>query len=93
MIVNTVICMLYYNVIISWAIFYFAASFRKDLLWNKCGYEWNDANCFVSGLGTSPVTWNGTMLNCTRAQYEQPNITACVSIDETDRSTAAEQFF
>ena len=93
MIVNSVICMFYYNVIISWAIFYFAASFRKDLLWKKCGYWWNDANCFVPGLGTSPLTLNGTMFNCTRAQYEQQNVTACVPIDETDRSTAAEQFF
>ncbi|CAF5201181.1 unnamed protein product, partial [Rotaria magnacalcarata] len=32
MIINSVLCMLYYNVVIAWALFYFISSFRKRLL-------------------------------------------------------------
>ena len=93
MIVNSVLCMLYYNVIISWALFYFVASFRTNLLWKKCGYWWNDDKCFVPGRDTSPVTLNGTMFNCTRVQYEERSVFPCVPINDTDRSTATDQFF
>jgi hypothetical protein len=98
--------MLYYNVIISWALFYFVSSFRTDLLWKKCGYWWNDAKCFVPGVDSSPYVENGTMYNCTAAQYENStmyNFTAaqyenstmyeCVQIDPNDRVTATEQFY
>jgi len=85
--------MLYYNVIISWALFYFVSSFRTDLLWKKCGYWWNDAKCFVPGVDSSPYVENGTMYNCTAAQYENSTMYECVQIDPNDRVTATEQFY
>jgi len=95
MIINSVLCMLYYNVIISWALFYFVSSFRTNLLWKKCGYWWNDAKCFEPGVGTSPYVdvVNNTMYNCTEPQYQNITEYGCVSILPTDRVTATEQFF
>jgi hypothetical protein len=92
MIINSVLCMLYYNVIISWALFYFIASFRKNLLWTECGNWWNDAKCFVPGAGNAPYKINGTIFNCTAAQYNQ-SVSTCTSIKSSDVATATEQFF
>jgi len=93
MIINSVLCMLYYNVIISWALFYFVSSFRTNLLWKKCGYWWNDGKCFEPGVGTSPYVFNNTMYNCTEPQYQNATEYGCVPIKTTDRVTATEQFF
>ncbi|CAF1667170.1 unnamed protein product, partial [Adineta ricciae] len=94
MIINSVLCMLYYNVIISWALFYFVSSFRSTLLWKDCGHWWNDYKCFVPGVGSSPYVdpKNETTYNCTVPQYENKTI-LCVPIKSTDRATASEQFF
>lgn len=36
----------YYNVIISWTIYYLIASFTADLPWQHCHNDYNDHNCF-----------------------------------------------
>jgi len=93
MIINSVLCMLYYNVIISWALFYFVSSFRTNLLWKQCGYWWNDENCFVPGVDTSLYVLNSTMYNCTKPQYDNIAMYDCVEINSTNRTTATEQFY
>uniref|UniRef100_A0A672RJE9 Transporter n=1 Tax=Sinocyclocheilus grahami TaxID=75366 RepID=A0A672RJE9_SINGR len=35
----------YYNVIITWALYYMFSSFRSELLWDNCNNTWNTANC------------------------------------------------
>ncbi len=93
MIINSVLCMLYYNVIISWALFYFISSFRTNLLWKKCGYWWNDERCFVPGAQNSLYTENGTTYNCTELQFMNFTEYSCAQTNRTDRVTATEQFF
>jgi len=93
MIINSVLCMLYYNVIISWALFYFVSSFRKNLLWGRCGYSWNDERCFVPGVQNASYTINDTTYNCSQVQYRNISEYSCVPINGTDRATATEQFF
>ena len=85
--------MLYYNVIISWALFYFVSSFRANLLWKDCGYGWNDEKCFVpSGNGALHVV-NKTTYNCTTSQFENPAMYSCEPINITGRATPTEQFY
>ncbi|CAF4303452.1 unnamed protein product, partial [Adineta steineri] len=81
MIINSVLCMLYYNVIISWALFYLVASFRKNLLWKKCGNWWNDERCFIPGVQNSTYRIDQTLYNCTQAQYENISENSCVPIN------------
>lgn len=39
---------LYYNTIISWAVFFFVESLtHKDLPWTSCKNEWNSPNCLT----------------------------------------------
>jgi hypothetical protein len=93
MIINSFFCMLYYNVIISWALFYFISSFRTNLLWKKCSYWWNDDRCFVPGVQNSSYIINQTTYNCSEAQYQNISQYSCVPISGTYRATATEQFF
>jgi hypothetical protein len=93
MIINSVLCMLYYNVIISWALFYFISSFRTTLLWKTCGNWWNDERCFVPGVHNSSYAVNQTTYNCTKGQYQNISDYACEPINATARVTATEQFF
>ena len=93
MTINSVLCMLYYNVIISWALFYLISSLRKTLLWKSCDNYWNDHKCFVTGDRNSPHVLNGTMLNCTESQYQNMSMYGCVPINSTERATATEQFY
>lgn len=36
---------LYYNTIISWAVFFFVESFTSVLPWTSCNNAWNTDNC------------------------------------------------
>ncbi|XP_070557643.1 sodium-dependent proline transporter-like [Ptychodera flava] len=47
MVVISFLVSVYYNVIISYTLFYFFASFTKELPWKTCGNDWNTENCMV----------------------------------------------
>ncbi len=93
MIINSVLGTLYYNVIIAWALFYFVLSFRKRLLWADCGYWWNTAQCFVPGSANSDVKENGTLWNCTSAQFANFSSYGCQPINATQKVTVTEEFY
>ncbi|KRY58071.1 Sodium- and chloride-dependent GABA transporter 1, partial [Trichinella britovi] len=46
MVLTSFMIALYYNVILCWAIYYFAASFSAELPWNHCYNSWNTDTCF-----------------------------------------------
>lgn len=47
----------YYNVIMSWALFYFFSSFSSTLPWENCDNEWNSPNCWpIIKRGNQSIT-------------------------------------
>lgn len=42
------LCNIYYIVLIAYTLFYFVASFKNPLPWEKCGNEWNTGLCINS---------------------------------------------
>ena len=36
----------YYNVVISWGVYYLFGSFVKHLPWSSCGNIWNTKDCY-----------------------------------------------
>lgn len=38
---------MYYNTIISWAVYYLMASFENPLPWTSCNNTWNTENCLL----------------------------------------------
>ncbi len=93
MIINTIFVMLYYNVVISWALFYFVASFRSRLLWSDCGHWWNSDKCIVPGRKGNTYTDSGVTWNCTETQFANATQYGCAVINSTDRVTATEEFY
>ncbi|KAJ8301429.1 hypothetical protein KUTeg_020416 [Tegillarca granosa] len=45
MLVVSALVSIYYNVIITWSMFYFFASFTGDLPWGSCDNSWNTRDC------------------------------------------------
>ena len=59
--VSGIVC-IYYNVIISWTLYFLFKSFAAVVPWKYCGNAWNTKNC---ALATSRVNCTETVANCT----------------------------
>jgi len=84
---------IYYNVIISWTIYYLFAGFKAKLDWESCDNSYNTANCFTPELDqtceSSPFPggstwWNNTciptMIYCqTHSHLDGYNHTHCIN--------------
>lgn len=62
MVITNTIIGIYYNVIVSWTIYYFFASMRSTLPWEDCNNEWNTNFC-VSPQDMKNITGNFTIVN------------------------------
>lgn len=49
MVMVTVLCSAYYNVIIAYVIFYFFASLTSEVPWKDCNHDWNSDACTSFG--------------------------------------------
>ena len=61
MVVLTSVVALYYNVIITWALYYMAMSFKSVLPWADCDNWWNNENCFPVGISSVVNARNATI--------------------------------
>ena len=47
---------LYYNIIISYTIYYMVASFQNPLPWSHCNNTWNTDGCYIAkASGADPI--------------------------------------
>ena len=64
-IISGIVCV-YYNIIITWTIYFLYQSFRAVLPWSTCDNEWNTASCYMRGeTGGAGNATNTTGFNAT----------------------------
>ncbi|XP_022325413.2 sodium- and chloride-dependent glycine transporter 1-like [Crassostrea virginica] len=60
-IISGIVCV-YYNIIITWTIYFLYHSFRAVLPWSTCDNSWNTDKCYIRGESTlTNATANGTI--------------------------------
>ncbi|XP_022086827.1 sodium- and chloride-dependent glycine transporter 1-like [Acanthaster planci] len=71
----TILCCIYYNVIIGYTIFYFYSSFTTEVPWRTCNNTWNTESCMTSNFtedATRPSAefWNNMVLARSEGLHE-----------------------
>ena len=69
MVALTSVVALYYNVIIAWALYYMAMSFRRVLPWATCDNWWNTENCIPVGIPSVTEDHNVTLASNVTGAY------------------------
>ena len=57
MVMMASICTSYYNIILTWNIYYLVKSFTKSVPWGSCGHYWNTELCLDSGISADNSTF------------------------------------
>merc|ERR1719347_1558196 len=57
----------YYNVILSWSLFYLLSSFQSPLPWTACNNQWNTDSC---SLGEGNLTNSNTSASPTQEYFD-----------------------
>ena len=90
-IMNSLVCF-YYNMVITWIIFFVGASFRNELAWSRCDHSYNSADCFtIAGdkqcknqSSGAEIFWNNTCYPLSEFR-EQWNFTSSNNSCDYDR--------
>ncbi|XP_013385449.1 sodium- and chloride-dependent glycine transporter 1 [Lingula anatina] len=67
-IISGIVC-IYYNIIITWTLYYLVMSLRSVLPWASCGNEWNDDRCALRAHNGNETLLNQTAANETVMTY------------------------
>ena len=97
----TGIVAIYYNVILSWAIYYLVMSFNTVLPWSSCDNSWNTDSCYLRTRNTTNISTtdvNTTMyhafeLNTTAVTDTDINIPYEIVKNISSRRTPTEEFW
>ncbi|XP_002122771.2 sodium- and chloride-dependent GABA transporter ine [Ciona intestinalis] len=65
-VISFILCT-YYNVVITWALYYFFNSFNANLPWQSCNETWSSPNCSVSSNNTA----NNLTVSSTQDFFDQ----------------------
>ncbi|XP_046391342.1 sodium-dependent proline transporter-like isoform X2 [Ischnura elegans] len=69
--VSLIVC-IYYNVIMSYTVFYMVASFASEVPWSKCDPAWADMEtCYVRGSTPAHNTSSGNNTMATNSTYKE----------------------
>ncbi|KRZ69903.1 Sodium- and chloride-dependent glycine transporter 2 [Trichinella papuae] len=94
MILTSFLTSLYYNVVIAWAIYYFAASFSSQLPWKSCNNPWNTIACYDKSMDEfcmqeNLTYWKGQCWNNTADHEHQFDI----MVNWSERTNPAQEYF
>ncbi|XP_066496273.1 sodium- and chloride-dependent neutral and basic amino acid transporter B(0+) [Tiliqua scincoides] len=79
---------IYYNVIISYALYYFFASFQKILPWSFCSSPWADEACskLPKISACNVTTWDGGVIRANYSWVKDENLT-CINDTQSYQNT------
>jgi len=78
----------FYNVVVSWSVWYLAASFSATLPWERCGHRFNTPSCFSlpdssSCVAQGLIFWNNSCTSlagvCASQHLEAASNTTCAN--------------
>ncbi|XP_062570938.1 sodium- and chloride-dependent glycine transporter 1-like [Saccostrea cucullata] len=92
-IISGIVCV-YYNIIITWTIYFLYHSFKAVLPWSTCDNKWNTENCYIRGESILPnATINATLgYNATDVNITDFEMIKNKSLSE-HKVTASEEFW
>nr|XP_022326232.1 sodium- and chloride-dependent glycine transporter 1-like isoform X1 [Crassostrea virginica] len=96
-IVSGIVCV-YYNIIITWTIYFFYHSLRAVLPWSTCDNQWNTQKCYIRGESInlthssvqSFLQFNASEVNTTIAPQPSGNVN---ETSNATKVTASEEFW
>lgn len=82
----------YYNVIVSWTLYYFGNSFLSPIPWSNCDNEWNTAACYMRRNANQSVS-NVSMVTGQNTSGVYMNYSTSLLNISIEKKTSAEEFW